>query len=133
MIISILGKICNVEEYSTMFTPTDENLSGKKRWIGYATNVIGKLIVNDGAKDAILKNCTSLLPVGIVKVVNNFNKGDVVSICDENNTEFARGIVNYDSEQCRKIAGVHSEDIFKSLGIKNYDAVITRDNITDLL
>ena len=41
--------------------------------------------------------------------------------------------INYDSEQCRKIAGVHSEDIFKSLGIKNYDAVITRDNITDLL
>ncbi len=129
----ILGKIFNGEEYGTMFTPTDENLSGKKRWIGYATNVIGKLIVNDGAKDAILKNCTSLLPVGIVKVVNNFNKGDVVSICDENNTEFARGIVNYDSEQCRKIAGVHSDDIFKSLGIKNYDAVITRDNITDLL
>ena len=34
-------KIFNAEDYGTMFLPTDENLSGKKRWIGYATNVLG--------------------------------------------------------------------------------------------
>ena len=59
--------------------------------------------------------------------------GEVVSICDENGTEFARGMVNYDSEECRKIAGAHSDNILKILGYKNYDAVITRDNITDLI
>jgi glutamate 5-kinase len=128
----VINKIFKGEEIGTMFIPTDENLSGKKRWIGYATNVLGKLIVNEGAKKAILDKCTSLLPIGIVEVINEFKQGEVVSICDEFGTEFARGMVNYDSEECRKIAGAHSDNILEILGYKNYDAVITRDNITDL-
>lgn len=128
----VINKIFNAEELGTMFIPSEENLSGKKRWIGYATNVLGKLIVNEGAKKAILEKCTSLLPIGIVEVINDFKQGEVVSICDENGIEFARGMVNYSSDECRKIAGSHSDDILKTLGYKNYDAVITRDNITDL-
>ena len=42
-------------------------------------------------------------------------------------------MANYDSEECRKIAGAHSDNILEILGYKNYDAVITRDNITDLI
>lgn len=127
----VINKIFAAEEIGTMFIPTDENLSGKKRWIGYATNVLGKLIVNDGAKKAILEK-SSLLPIGIIDVVNDFKQGEVVSICDELGTEFARGMVNYDSDECRKIAGAHSDNILNSLGYKNYDAVVTRDNITRL-
>lgn len=129
---SVISRIFEAEELGTMFIPTDENLSGKKRWIGYATNVRGKLIVNSGAKKAILENCTSLLPIGVLEVVNEFKQGEVVSIVDEDGVEFARGMVNYDSEECKKIAGSHSDNIVKILGYKNYDAIITRDNITDL-
>ena len=129
----IINKIFSGEDVGTMFMPTEENLSGKKRWIGYATNVRGKLVVNEGAKCSILDKCTSLLPIGIVDVVNEFKQGEVVSIIDENGVEFARGMVNYDSEECKKIAGAHSNDIVSILGYKNYDAVITRDNITDLI
>ena len=129
----VISRIFNEEDLGTMFIPTDENLSGKKRWIGYATNVIGKIIVNEGAKKAILENCTSLLPVGIIRIVNEFKQGEVVSICDENDVEFARGMVNYNSEECRRIAGNHSDDISGAIGYKNYDAVITRDNITGLI
>lgn len=129
----IINKIFSGEDVGTMFMPTEENLSGKKRWIGYATNVRGKLVVNEGAKCSILEKCTSLLPIGIVDVVNEFKQGEVVSIVDENGVEFARGMVNYDSEECKKIAGAHSNDIVSILGYKNYDAVITRDNITDLV
>ena len=129
----VIDKIFNAEELGTMFIPTSENLSGRKRWIGYATNVLGKIIVNEGAKKAIIENCTSLLPIGIVKVINEFKQGEVVSICDENEVEIARGMVNYDSEECKKLAGAHSDEIIKILGYKNYDAVITRDNITNLV
>ena len=128
----VINKIFNAEELGTMFIPTEENLSGKKRWIGYATSVRGKLIVNEGAKKAILDKCTSLLPIGVLEVINDFNQGEVVSICDEEGFEFARGMVNYNSEECKKIKGLHSDEILKTLGYKNYDAVITRDNITDL-
>ena len=128
----VINKIFSAEEIGTMFVPSNENLSGKKRWIGYATNIRGKLIVNEGAKKAVLENCTSLLPIGIIEVVNEFKQGEVVSICDESGIEFARGMVNYDSNECSKIAGAHSDSILEILGYKNYDAVITRDNITNL-
>ena len=128
----IIARIFSGEDLGTMFIPTSENLSGKKRWIGYATNVRGKLIVNEGARKAVLDGNTSLLPIGVVKVENDFNQGEVVSVCDERGEEFARGMVNYNSEECRKLIGVHSDLIVNILGYKNYDAIITRDNITEL-
>lgn len=129
---SVIQKVFSGEEVGTIFLPNEELLSGKKRWIGYATNVLGRLVVNYGAKKAVVEKETSLLPVGIVDVINEFKKGEVVSIIDENEREIARGIVNYSSDDCRKIIGAQSDEIVKILGHKNYDAVITRDNITIL-
>lgn len=128
----IIKRIFDGENLGTMFLPTDENLSDKKRWIGYATNIVGKIVVNEGAKKALLKEQKSLLPIGVLEVINSFNKGDVISILDENRSEFARGIVNYDSDSCKKLIGSHSDNILEILGFKNYDAIITRDNITTL-
>ena len=129
----VISKIFDKEDIGTIFLPTKENLPDKKRWTGYATNIRGQLIVNEGAKKAVLEQCSSLLPIGIINVINDFRQGEVVSICDENNVEFARGMVNYSSEECRKIVGAHSNNIENILGYKNYDAVITRDNITGLI
>lgn len=128
----VIKRIFEGEDLGTMFLPQKENLSDKKRWIGYATNIIGKIIVNDGAKQALIEQEKSLLPIGVVGIKNSFKKGDVISILDENNCEFARGIVNYDSESCKKLIGRHSDNILDILGFKNYDAIITRDNITIL-
>lgn len=128
----IIKKIFKGEEYGTMFLPQTEGLSDKKRWIGYATNIVGKIVVNDGAKNALINEEKSLLPIGVIEIINEFTKGDVISILDESGTEFARGIVNYDSDACKKLAGSHSDNILTILGYKNYDAVITRDNITIL-
>lgn len=128
----IIKKIFEGEDYGTMFLPQNEGLSDKKRWIGYATNIIGKIKVNHGAKKALVEKEKSLLPIGVVDVINEFSKGDVISILDEEGNEFARGIVNYDSDSCKKVMGSHSDDIIKILKFKNYDAIITRDNITIL-
>lgn len=128
----VIDEIFNYKEYGTAFIPNDEYLSEKKRWIGYATNIVGKLIVNDGAKNAILEKESSLLPIGVISVVNDFKRGEVVSIRDENDVEFARGIANYNSDDCKRIIGNHSNEILSLLGFKNYDALITRDYITIL-
>lgn len=129
---SILNQVFSGKEIGTIFLSHEDMLSGKKRWIGYATNILGKIIINYGAKKAILKKESSLLPIGVVDIVNEFKKGEVVSIIDENEKEIARGIVNYNSKDCKKIAGAHSDDIAKILGYKNYDELINRDNITIL-
>ena len=117
------------EDLGTIFLPENRTMSDNRRWIGYATNIIGKIVVNEGAKDALLAE-KSLLPIGVIDVINTFHKGDVISILDEDKHEFARGIVNYDSDSCKKVIGHHSDNIAEILGFKNYDAIITRDNIT---
>ena len=127
----VIKRIFEGEEIGTMFLPQRENMPDKKRWIGYATNIIGQIVVNEGAKKALMEQ-KSLLPIGVLDVIHEFNKGDVISILDENHNEFARGIVNYNSESCKKVIGSHSDNIMQILGFKNYDAIITRDNITIL-
>lgn len=127
----IISKLFAGTETGTVFLPT-ESLPGKKRWIAYATNVLGQVIVNDGAKKAILEKDSSLLPIGVVELRNDFRRGDVVSIIDSSGLEFARGVVNYNFSDAQKIAGVHSDKILETLGYKNYDALITRDNIVFL-
>lgn len=112
----------------TLFLPV-ENLPGKKLWLAYATNVAGGLTVNAGAKKAMCEKGSSLLPAGITAVAGEFEAGDSISILDEAGQEFARGLVNYSSKECQKIAGCRSEEIAKKIGYKNYDEAVHRDNI----
>lgn len=124
----IIKRIFAQEELGTIFLPT-ENLPNKKRWIAYATNIQAQLTVNDGAKKALIEKESSLLPIGVTAISGDCKKGDIVSILDANGVEFARGMVNYNYSDCKKILGRHSNDILEILGYKNYDALITRDNI----
>lgn len=124
----VIRKLFSGEKMGTVFYPV-EQLSQKRRWIAYATNITGRIVVNDGAKKAVIDKNKSLLAIGVIKVEGIFSRGDVISILDEKGDEFARGIANYDSQDCDKIKGEHSDNIFELLGHKNYDAIITKDNI----
>ena len=90
---------------------------------------MGKLTVNDGAKEAIIKNQKSLLSVGIEKVEGNFKRGEIISIVDFDGNEFARGVSCYDSEDIKKIQGKHSDKIIEILGYKYDDDVVIKDNL----
>jgi glutamate 5-kinase len=124
----IINKLFEIEELGTVFLPT-ENLRNKKRWIAYATNIPARLTVNDGAKKAMIEQESSLLPIGVLNIEGDCKRGDIVSIVDSEGSEFARGMINYNYSDCKKIIGQHSDNILKILGYKNYDALITRDNI----
>lgn len=124
----IIKKLFANQADGTLFMPCDQ-LSEKRRWIGFATNITGQMIVNKGAKKALQEKESSLLSIGVIQINGDFLRGDVVSILDEEGNEFARGVVNYNCKDCRKIIGVHSDKIDEILGFKNYDAVITRNNI----
>ena len=127
----IIQRLFNPEDkdqLGTTFLPT-ENLANKKRWIAYATNIQAQITVNDGAKKALTQEYKSLLPIGVLNIEGDCQKGDIVSILDIQGNEFARGMVNYNCSDCKRIIGHHSDDILGILGYKNYDAIITRDNI----
>lgn len=125
---NIISKIFTQDNVGTIFLPS-ETLSGKKHWIAYATNVMGTLVVNDGAKNALIEKCSSLLAIGLIEVKYNFKKGDIVSIVDANGQEFARGMVNYDFDECEKLIGAYSDEFIEKIGYKTYDEIIGRDNI----
>lgn len=126
-----IDRIFKGEEIGTIFKPI-ETLSSKKRWIAYATNIIGQIIVNEGAQKALVEKNASLLPAGIVGIKNYFEKDDVISIVDENGNEFAKGQVNYSHKDCEKLKGKQTDEIEKILGYKSIEEVIARDNIVIL-
>jgi glutamate 5-kinase len=127
----VLGRIFEGEELGTLFLP-QPGLPVKRRWIAFATSVKAALVVNDGAHRALAERKASLLAAGVLEVRGAFDRGDVVSILDEQEREFARGIVNYSSDEARKITGLRSDRIDELIENRNYDALITRDNIAFL-
>ncbi len=101
------------------------------RHIAVGARYQGALVVNDGALAALNgPRKASLLPIGVIGVVGTFDKGDVVEIRDGSGRVHGRGLVNYPSDACRKLAGRHSDDIDILVpGARTYDALITRDNL----
>ncbi len=126
-----IGRIFAGEELGTLFLP-HAGLSGKQRWIAFATTIKASLVVNEGAIAALTQRKASLLPAGVVAVKGHFERGDVVSVEDEDGKDFARGIVNYSSDEAKKVSGLHSGAIDELIVSRNYDALITRDNIVFL-
>jgi len=115
----IFSVVKEPERYGTLFSPK-KGLAARERWIAFGTKAKGKILVDDGAKRALL-NKKSLLSVGVIGLEGNFEMGDIVSVMDKQNYELARGKVGLSSKQLEKAKG------------SRYDKeVIHRDNIVIL-
>ncbi len=124
----ILTRINEGEELGTLFLP-EEGLGSRERWIAFNLDVEGRLIVDSGAVNAILKSGSSLLPCGIIETEGEFMAGAVVDVVNKEEKRLARGLVNYSQEEVEKIKGLHSNQIKKQLGYHDYDEVIHRNNL----
>lgn len=116
----ILSVIKEPGNYGTLFIPKRGYLAARQRWIAFGSKPKGKIMVDEGAKIALL-NKKSLLCVGIIGISGVFESGDIVSIIDKRNCEFARGKVGIPSKQLEKVKG------------RRFDKeIIHRDNIVIL-
>ncbi len=113
---------------STFFYPSTSKNSSKKKWLLNHLSPNGSFIIDEGAKNAILKN-KSLLPAGIIDLQGKFKKGDVISILVKNGTKIALGISAYDYNDAIKIIGKNSKEISKILGFEGQDEVVHKDNL----
>ncbi|MEG0874542.1 MAG: glutamate 5-kinase [Clostridiales bacterium] len=105
----------------TVFYPHGQGLKHKDRWIAHGSSVEGSVSADDGAIRAVHKG-KSLLPVGVVKVCGNFGCGDVISVIDKKGKEIARGIVNYDAHDAKRIMGKQCDgenDIYELIHCDN--------------
>lgn len=128
----ILEHVFAGEDVGTLFRPTGPKMTRRKHWIAYTLKARGTLFVDDGAKEAIIKNGKSLLPSGIRRIAGRFDVGAPVNCADQDGTVFATGLVNYASQDIERIKGCRTSQIGDMLGHKDYDEVIHRDNLAIL-
>ena len=125
----VLSAIFRCEAVGTLFLPHASMLPAWKRWVGYTARPKGWLVVDAGARTALVEKGKSLLPIGVVQVSGAFGKGDVVEIRDPQGVEFARGLTNYPAAVVDKLRGLRSEQVHEALGGAPYAEIIHRDNL----
>jgi glutamate 5-kinase len=97
----VLRRVLDGADEGTLFVSQPNKLKGRKRWIAFFHNPKGALTVDDGAKRALREGGKSLLPPGITQCEGDFAAGDVVSLCDRDGTEFARGIARFPAAEIK--------------------------------
>jgi glutamate 5-kinase len=125
----VLDRIFAWEEAGTLFLPQEQKLSSRQYWLAYNVTPQGAVLVDGGAKEALVRRGKSLLPAGIVEVFGAFGKGAPVHLVDPDGQAFAMGLTNYSSREINRIKGRQTKEIAPTLGQKDYDEVIHRDNL----
>ena len=115
----------------TWFISKITKLHARKKWIISSISPKGELIIDEGAKKALV-NGKSLLAAGIKKVSGKFNKGDHIKILDIKRKEFARGLSSFSSVEIDKILGCHSNEIQKILGYVSKSEVVHKDDMVKI-
>jgi glutamate 5-kinase len=129
---NVLVDVLAGAEVGTLILAEGRTVASRKRWIGWSATPRGRLLLDAGAAAAVETKGRSLLAVGVVGVEGSFAKGDVVSLCDPSNREFARGLINYSAAQMATIAGQPTDRIAELLGHCPYEEVVHRDNLVVL-
>ena len=125
----VLERLLAAEDVGTAFSARGTTMPAWKRWLGWSADARGRVIVDDGAREAVVAQGRSLLAAGVRRLEGDFATGDVVALADAEGHEFARGLVNYPASELGRIAGLKTERIADELGYCPYHEVIHRDNL----
>jgi glutamate 5-kinase len=110
---TVLARVMEGQDEGTLFIPSPNKLRGRKRWIAFFHHPKGTLLVDEGAKKAMRDAGKSLLKPGIIRCEGEFSAGDIVRVCDADETEFARGITDFSAAELQSNKDVHREVIHR--------------------
>ena len=125
----VLLRIFAGETIGTMLTSDQKPQDAKKRWLADHLRAKGTLTIDDGACDVLRNRGSSLLAVGVKSCTGEFSRGELVSCVSADGREIARGLVNYNSADTRKITGSSSEQFDTLLGYSGEPELVHRDNM----
>jgi glutamate 5-kinase len=116
------------EREGTRFATREARYSSFKLWLKYAKPSRGTLLIDAGAVRAVREGSASLLPVGVVDVIGDFDAGDAVDIAEQNSSEgparaLAKGICNYSAAELRQVKGMKSAAVREILPRASEEAV----------
>lgn len=120
------------DEVGTLFLPPQDGINRRKHWIAFTLKPAGRIVVDDGAREVLLRKGKSLLPSGVTKAEGRFERGASVRICGIDGKEFARGLSDYSSTEITKLVGRKSAEIEATLGYYYGDVIVHRDNLVIL-
>jgi glutamate 5-kinase len=125
----ILPRLLEGEELGTLFIPAaGKKRSSRSRWIG-AARPLGKIVIDAGARRALVEQNKSLLPAGIVKVEGDFARGDVIAVEGPDGQLVGRGLSNYSSADVERVRGMKTQQVRELLAEGAYDEAVHRDNL----
>jgi glutamate 5-kinase len=127
-----LGALLAGERLGTVFPAAAERLSSRKGWLAAAARGKGVIVVDPGARRALVEQGRSLLPSGVKGVKGHFGVGDPVDIAVDAGRPFARGLAGYGADEVRRIAGLKTSEIEGALGYKYLDEIVHRDDLVVL-
>ncbi len=125
----VLLRLRRGEALGTRLTAAQVPVTARKQWLAGHLQVRGKLLLDAGATRVLRESGRSLLPVGVRGVEGHFHRGEMVACVDEQGHEVARGLVNYATEEARRIMGQSSDQIESLLGYVIEPELIHRDNL----
>ncbi|WP_303821649.1 glutamate 5-kinase [Apibacter mensalis] len=105
---NIISRLVNgVDTPSTRFIPASKEISGVKKWIAHSEGFAkGEIHINEGVRKALLNfKAVSILPVGVTRIVGNFENDDIVRIIDHTGKQIGIGRSSYSSEKAKEILG----------------------------
>jgi glutamate 5-kinase len=125
----VLVRLAEGERIGTLLTAKTVPLAARKQWLMDHLNVAAALKIDAGAARALQRDGKSLLPIGVVEVSGEFERGAVVACLDPDGREVARGLVNYSAGEARRIMRRPSAEIEAILGYMDEPELIHRDNL----
>ncbi|OGT85398.1 MAG: glutamate 5-kinase [Gammaproteobacteria bacterium RIFCSPLOWO2_12_FULL_52_10] len=126
---NILLQIADGREAGTLLRAEQAKITARKQWLASNHKVHGTLVLDEGAVAVLQEKGRSLLPVGVREITGEFSRGEIVSCRSEDGREIARGLVNYNAADVRKIIGKSSDRIEALLGYVDEPELIHRDNL----
>jgi len=112
----------------TIFLPQRRSLGARKLWIAFALRPAGRIVVDDGAKRAVVERHKSLLPAGVMSVEGAFEADDAVEIVGSDRVMFAKGIVRLAASRAPEWMGLHTGQLADDLPHE----VVHRDDLVVL-
>jgi len=125
----VLVRLSQGESIGTLFVASTPKLTARKQWMADHLQLRGAVVIDDGAVAKLRDEGKSLLPIGVVEVVGEFHRGDVIAVRNAQGQDVARGLANYASSEARLIARKPSSDIEGVLGFIVDPSMIHRDNL----
>lgn len=129
---NVLPRLVRGESVGTRLAAGEAPVAARKQWLAAQAHVGGTLVLDDGAVRVLRQSGRSLLAVGVTAVTGEFRRGEIVRCVDARGVDVARGLVNYSAEETRRIKGLPSEQIEKTLGYVDEPELIHRDNLVVL-